>query len=369
MSQESEEPPPAGGVDFTAYIAAAQRDGSVRICLPEGELFLVAPQFRRSGAPTPFEDAGLLLKLPLARAAYSDRMAWVAATLSELAYLPYEQDVEARENLAAALGRAELALVDIFDNPETGTQGFLVHRQGAYCVLAFRGTEKNRKDIITDLNARFYDTPGGRAHRGFSVAYESVRGHVVKALEKIRAQDKGVQIFVTGHSLGGALAMSAACDLEKRFLIAACYTFGSPRVGTPEWADGMKTPVYRVVNGADGVPLAPGGAVAEWLIGLLPELPALKWIKERMKEGFVGFQHAGDLRFLGDKGGIPWLKIGSAAGWARFKHFLWGKIVGAVKSLSPKSLSDIFADHSISEYRRKLKSIAEQRNRSSGQEP
>lgn len=367
MIDASEISSPGAETDFTAYITAARRDGSVRIDLSDGELFLVAPQHRSSGAPTPFEDAGPLLELPLARAAYSDRMAWVTATLSELAYLPYEKDIQARESLVAALGKAGLALVDIFDHRETGTEGFLAHRPGAYCVLAFRGTEKNRKDIITDLNARFYETPSGKAHRGFSVAYESVRGHVVMALEKILAREEDCQIFVTGHSLGGALATSAACDLEKRFLIAACYTFGSPRVGTPEWADGMKTPVYRVVNGADGVPLVPGGAVTEWLIGLLPEVPILKWIKKRAKEGFVGFQHAGDLRFLDDKDGIPRLKVGSAAGWERFKHFTWGKIVGAVKSLNPKSLSDIFADHSIYQYRHKLRSIAERRNLSPGQ--
>lgn len=348
--------------DFKALIAVAQRDGSVRVDSPDGELFLVAPNYRKSGAPTPFEDADPLLKLPLARAAYSDRMAWVMATLSELAYLPYERDVKARENLVVALSRAGLFLIDIFNNPDTGTEGILVHRPGSYCVLVFRGTEKNRKDIITDLSARFYDTPSGKAHRGFSVAYESVRGHIVAALEKLLARDEECQIFVTGHSLGGALATSAACDLERNFLIAACYTFGSPRVGTPEWADGMKTPVYRVVNGADGVPLVPGGAVAEWLTNLLPEIPIISWIKKRMKEGFVGFQHAGDLRFLDDNNGVPRLKNGSAAGWTRFKHLVWGKIVGALKSLNPNFLSDIFADHAISGYCRKLRSIAERRN-------
>jgi len=349
-------------IGLAEYIACARRDGSVTIDSPDGKLFLVAPDIRRDGVQLPFTEAGSLLALPLLRAAYSDRMAWVMSVLSGLAYLPFERDDESYEELAAALAQADLALTAVFDSPETGTRGYLAHRTDAYGVLVFRGTEKDRKDIVTNLNARFYETPSGKMHRGFSLAYESVRGQIEAAVQKLRERDPHCQLFVTGHSLGGALALSATCHLEKSHLIAACYTFGSPRVGAPEWSDGLKTPVYRVVNGADCIPTVPGGAVSEWLIGLLPEWPLIGWLKRRAEKGFVGFQHAGDLRFLADHEGRPWLKIGAAAGWFRFKYFVWGKLIGAVMQLAPGRLSALFADHGIAAYQQKLQSIARRRN-------
>ena len=43
----------------------------------------------------------------------------------------------------------------------------------------------------------------------------------------------GVRLLVTGHSLGGALAMLAVHELQAafRFASAQCYTFGAPRPG------------------------------------------------------------------------------------------------------------------------------------------
>ena len=54
----------------------------------------------------------------------------------------------------------------------------------------------------------------------------------------------------------GALAIIAAKRLERDTL-AACYTFGSPRVGNLEFAEEIRAPIYRVVDAADGVPRVP----------------------------------------------------------------------------------------------------------------
>ena len=55
-------------------------------------------------------------------------------------------------------------------------------------------------------------------------------------------------LYVTGHSLGGALAQRATAALDRDTL-AACYTFGSPRVATLAFDRLDKAPHYRVVNG------------------------------------------------------------------------------------------------------------------------
>ena len=39
-------------------------------------------------------------------------------------------------------------------------------------------------------------------------------------------------LYIAGHSLGGALAQIAAASLSEMDNLAACYTFGSPRVAT-----------------------------------------------------------------------------------------------------------------------------------------
>ena len=45
-------------------------------------------------------------------------------------------------------------------------------------------------------------------------------------------------------------------------ILAACYTFGAPRVGNKGFSSSLQTPVYRVVNPLDTVPLVPA-----WSLG------------------------------------------------------------------------------------------------------
>lgn len=39
------------------------------------------------------------------------------------------------------------------------------------------------------------------------------------------------KIYITGHSLGGALALFAAVELSLNYTVTAVYTYGQPRVG------------------------------------------------------------------------------------------------------------------------------------------
>jgi hypothetical protein len=71
------------------------------------------------------------------------------------------------------------------------------------------------------------------------------------------------RVFVTGHSLGGALAVLAASVLlsEGRQQIAAVYTYGQPRVGDPEFSAAFDAKLgaltFRYVNDLDIVPHVP----------------------------------------------------------------------------------------------------------------
>src|SRR5258706_89057 len=112
-----------------------------------------------------YQDA-LLLSPPLKRAAYSDRMAWILASMAHLAYDQFDIDVEAREMFIAKLKGGGFELIKTFNSRETDTQAFLaVHDD--FAVLAFRGTEVAKKvDMETDASAFKISTLQGEVHKG-----------------------------------------------------------------------------------------------------------------------------------------------------------------------------------------------------------
>jgi predicted lipase len=66
---------------------------------------------------------------------------------------------------------------------------------------------------------------------------------------------------LTGHSLGGALAVMAAAYLQNVYnSVNYLYTMGQPRVGNDNFAAFMTKSIpntYRIVNNADQVPHVP----------------------------------------------------------------------------------------------------------------
>lgn len=226
-----------------------------------------------------------LLLPPIKRAAYSDRTAWLMADMSQLAYLIFEKD---DTDLKSALSEANFVLIRFFNCD--GTQAFLAKRDSDnMAVLAFRGTEKeDPRDIITDLGAKFYkDEKGVKIHDGFYRAFKCVEKDVHSEIEKI----KDSSLYITGHSLGGALALIATSALNSDNL-AACYTFGSPKVGNEEFDDDIKPPIYRIVNAFDVVPFSPPTFIFE-ILNLFP----WKWSKSLVNT-FHGYTHHGDMRYL-----------------------------------------------------------------------
>lgn len=67
-------------------------------------------------------------------------------------------------------------------------------------------------------------------------------------------------IFITGHSLGGAIAQLAALELATIGHNVTLYTFGSPRVGDAGFVNAINRVVsnhYRVTSIRDPVPHVP----------------------------------------------------------------------------------------------------------------
>ena len=152
-----------------------------------------------------------------------------------------------------------------FESPNSDqlldTQAFLTANDETV-VLSFRGTQPDTvQDWLTDLNAVFRQFKVGLVHKGFYDALNAIWPDVLAAL--IPARAAGQSLWITGHSLGAALACLATARLvfEERQPVSGLHTFGQPRTGNPEYArafdQAMGDKTYRFVNDQDIVTRVP----------------------------------------------------------------------------------------------------------------
>ncbi len=135
-----------------------------------------------------------------------------------------------------------------------GAQCHAVWNKTEY-ILCFRGTEPNElSDLIADLNAipRFSMTHG-LVHSGFAGELNKLYAQLVSH----RSKHSRKKFYITGHSLGAAMATIACSRFEEMEDVELLTTFGSPRVGTRSFVKNIKTPHHRVVNNNDVVTKVP----------------------------------------------------------------------------------------------------------------
>jgi triacylglycerol lipase len=176
-------------------------------------------------------------------------------------------------DLKRDLAKSGFVIAGLFNDADTDTdtQAFVAVSDNSVAVserpfrdidvsiLSLRGTE-GIKNGLTNINIfqKRVPVPGTESealiHSGFQRAFNSVKTATSQKLQPLA--EAGSTIYITGHSLGGALALIATRELA-RGSHESCYTFGSPRVGQFGFADYIKTPIYRVVNANDIVPRIP----------------------------------------------------------------------------------------------------------------
>lgn len=151
----------------------------------------------------------------------------------------------------------------VVENEATDTR-VVIYTSATDIVVAFRGTADIR-NWLTDVDARMVELwPLGesapKVHAGFSNALDSVFRQLIAIFYPLKMR----RLWLTGHSLGGALAMLAAARYFGATL-AGVYTFGQPRVGNAAFRDAynkaLGTRTFRVVHHRDIVPHLP------WLCG------------------------------------------------------------------------------------------------------
>ncbi len=377
--------------------------------------FLRRPKSTSQGELKYFRDSRLLSP-PMRRPAYSDRMAYVMAEMSALAYYPFEgsggvmKDVakhllgktfDKQEDIEKILGKfAEELLIkgvdsrvffseilkasgfDLIDTIHVAeTQGFACKRnvegEASYVVIAFRGTEQKVSDWLTDAKALPKVEGETKIHSGFHQALmEETDATGKTALQRVKdildspaAKDgsgESLPIFITGHSLGGALALLTTRQAASN-VNGACYTFGGPRVANYEYFQGIKTPVFRVVNSSDIVPRVPPGAGMtvilrlvqglSWLAGPVPSVSQLLDKLEGWLDRLNGYRHFGDLRYLTDVKSGRFSDVKLLTNPPAIDRLMW-----MWQSLADSLLLPL-KSHGMAIYRKKLAHIANSNNR------
>ena len=181
--------------------------------------------------------------------------------LAEISTLVYSDEAFVRQQLA----RVGLDDVTFFD--KSSTQCF-VAGNGRFAVVAFRGSEIWKRDKKIDFRRIFADLAadvdvrlsswerGGSVHQGFKRALEEVWSDIFPVIKGMKTQ--GCKIWMTGHSLGGALAILAA---DRYRNVQGVYTYGAPRVGDRSFRSHFSLPAYRIVNGSDIVTHVPARGI------------------------------------------------------------------------------------------------------------
>jgi len=226
---------------------------------------------------------------------------WILSNMSHIAYFK-QSDIEA---FMKALKAKKTCIYD-----KDGAQGFLAIWKNK-AILVFRGSQPleengfdghkvdtgSQKEIQTFLNldfdskslrflyndvladlkfkkTQFDDMEDVAVHRGFFREINKLWNNegILTGLKE--CHDSNIPVWVTGHSLGAAMATLAG----MRYRFESVITFGEPRVGSNVNLAFKSKSHIRYVNGADPVTMIP------------PELP-------------FGYNHHGDIIKISDPDG------------------------------------------------------------------
>ncbi|GAB1541204.1 hypothetical protein NUACC21_38740 [Scytonema sp. NUACC21] len=205
-------------------------------------------------------------------------------------------------------------------------------------ILAFRGSEE-KSDWQINMN-RLKDKDFSKnykicLHTGFCdylnsiwKPYNDPKGRVeakgIQAILQEEMEQAPKSLWITGHSLGGAVAVLAAavCTLgNSPIKVSGVYTYGQPRVGDLRFAklynSQLKSKTFRFVNNNDVVTKIPTWAPVFF------------------------FYHVGQIKYLTQDGEI--LDFEKLSWWQRWRSIF----IDIAKDLREQGLNSI-TDHSMS---------------------
>ena len=236
------------------------------------------------------------------------------ALTSKLAY-------QSQQTITSTIKSQGLKTIFINNNP-TDTQLFIAYDKDNI-FISFRGT-KDFGDWIINAGISFTRITHGRVHAGFNRALDSVWDQIIQILVAI--QTTGQSIWITGHSLGGALAVLTAerltyfVDPIRQWKLNGLYTFGQPRVGDIDFVTALELKIkdryFRLVNDND--------------------------IVTRIPDRFNKYQQSGILKFFDSRGVLH----DDMSYWSEFLERIKGDLDQKI-ALLPSCIEHHLIDHYI----------------------
>ena len=264
-----------------------------------------------------------MLKFSLNNRGFNLQNAYNCCLLSKAAYLPVE--------LVGHQLKEEWGMSDFKQFSNQNCKGFIASSDQV-TVMSFTGSEFDLDTWQENIDALFSPGPFGsddRVHRGFNLGVSQIKDDLITKIETLKYN--GTPLFITGHSLGGAIANIFAAHLfHKEIKPYSIYTFGAPRVGCKKFKQLYnyisKERSFRVVNRHDVVPRTP------------PRLSR--------------FDHVGELHYIDPSGTI---QKGISA-WRRLLLYLdpSGKSPKTHIKEIIKRLPNAIEDHSLDNYLEKI---------------
>uniref|UniRef100_A0A7I4YTD3 Lipase_3 domain-containing protein n=1 Tax=Haemonchus contortus TaxID=6289 RepID=A0A7I4YTD3_HAECO len=136
-------------------------------------------------------------------------------------------------------------------------------------ILSFRGSDRNTQLIAEGIETMQKNhtqwAAGGVVSKYFNDGFMRIWKNGMKDdLATLQSQHSGYELWITGHSLGGALASLAASYIAHNKLFPAnkikVVTFGQPRTGDKSYAAAVEKEVpyiFRITHAHDEVPHLP----------------------------------------------------------------------------------------------------------------
>lgn len=212
-------------------------------------------------------------------------------TMFNFAWLVYYWDTPKVEDFNLKQDVFKFTVVQYIRDKPTDTHVLVVDGSDRI-VIAFKGTTST-KNLKTDINM-FYSNARGllptqlgeedlsgdaeanagevvrsklwrwaKIHKGFAIAYAAVGQTLLRTIRRLE-NERRRPVFLTGHSLGGALATVCSLDLHLRLGMTRreifVSTFGAPRVGNRAFKNIYNDLVpihWRIVVGPDVVAKLP----------------------------------------------------------------------------------------------------------------
>ena len=241
-------------------------------------------------------------------------------------------DAAAIQQTLLAGGGVGRGVSDVYAYDKNSAQSIVVSHQN-HISAVFRGTDE-KEDWVDNLNINMDEALFGHFHSGFLQSFRDVwygkdgedGEDGMNAKIKELQEKKKRPVWLTGHSLGGAMAtVAAASFIDEDRPFYGVYTFGQPRCVDRKTCHifnmEAKDRYYRFQNNNDIVSRVPPRN---------PVLPAS-----------YGYRHVGQCVYISEEGKLH----SSPSFWFKFLD----AIDGMVEARKQKGI-DFIEDHKIKNY-------------------